>query len=196
MSKSESKRSRLFEAPRSNGYQRDDFRIVCKETPIPKDELPDYLAKRVNKGQWMPPLLWLGWRMGANDAIVLDLPNVQTRTILYTDGSPDYDPYYDFRDDLVTALQLSEAEQELFELHGILDVDQDGETSLILAVGNNNPGDMLSSELIQRIKEAGKIKEEPKWWLDEIAWYWVPGPKNPRRADFLKEIEAGKLWRW
>ncbi|KIY63273.1 hypothetical protein CYLTODRAFT_426237 [Cylindrobasidium torrendii FP15055 ss-10] len=111
------------------------------------------------------------------------------------DKKPGTPSFFNFQEKLHQKLQLSEAEQEILDLEAIVDVDRDGEVSWILVVGNNSQNHMLSDEIIGRVKEAAKFEEEPQWWLDEKYWYWEPGPRHPGRAQFVKEVQAGRFWR-
>ncbi|KIY64366.1 hypothetical protein CYLTODRAFT_457286 [Cylindrobasidium torrendii FP15055 ss-10] len=75
----------LFIPPGKNGYRWDDFKILCKDCPIPKDELPVYLANSMVSEKWIPPLLRLGWRIeSTNNTFInfITLDDGKAKTVL------------------------------------------------------------------------------------------------------------------
>ncbi|KIY61246.1 hypothetical protein CYLTODRAFT_495345 [Cylindrobasidium torrendii FP15055 ss-10] len=165
----------LFLPPHNNDhYYPEDYKLLCKDTPVSMAALPDCLLNCSPGVQHMPPMLWLGWNMGSEDdffdylavhdpkSICVDKLNNNTRSLV---------SFFNFRDSLREKYELFGAKRTFFTLTPVL--NERGETTWALIVGGNRRG-CLPDEQIARLSTY--FEKEPSWWLDNQCWYWKPGP--------------------
>ncbi|KAF8918754.1 hypothetical protein CPB85DRAFT_1249542 [Mucidula mucida] len=59
----------LFIPQNGPKYRKGDYEHVCKQQPLPLNELPRYLFDPTIFPQWVPPTLWLGWVITEEDLL-------------------------------------------------------------------------------------------------------------------------------
>ncbi|KIY61248.1 hypothetical protein CYLTODRAFT_495347 [Cylindrobasidium torrendii FP15055 ss-10] len=178
----------LFFPPNDFGhYEPEDYKQLCKATPIARDALPEYLFDCRPSRELLPPVLYLGWNMGSEADLTAFLLKYDPELVsLKPTGGLTDDSLFELRYALHERFDISGAMADLLQMSSVW--NERGEDVWALTVGGNYAGSCLPDDLIEKIgKEINK--DEPSWWLDEDDWYWQPGPET--KAGRL--AEQGKL---
>ncbi|KAF9031646.1 hypothetical protein BDZ89DRAFT_1063786 [Hymenopellis radicata] len=152
--------------PRNGEYKLSDYEYVCKQQPLPMEELPEYLHT-FDEG-WTPPKLWLAWPSnlaGILKCVEKAYPNEVMRT--------------DRGEIINTSIgALRDAVREEFvdpEFHDCVQLVtialQNGKHAAALSVGCTHVG-MLNENLIGEIQAKLGYEEPPQWYIDTDFWMW------------------------
>ncbi|KIY64638.1 hypothetical protein CYLTODRAFT_492963 [Cylindrobasidium torrendii FP15055 ss-10] len=179
---------KLFSAPHKSGYYfSEDYKILCKSTPISKGALPSYLKTCNPRDISMPPKLWLGWNMGSEADFFKYLDAHSPNSICYDDDDGQRCPasFCNFSRSLRKRCGISGANEALLEVAAVR--NEHGEPTLALTVGCNQFG-CLPDDCITKVTEYVQ-KGEASWWLDIRSWHWQPGPDT----DLGRRVQEGEF---
>ncbi|KAJ8520779.1 hypothetical protein ONZ45_g2415 [Pleurotus djamor] len=157
-----------------------DYKILCKTTPIPIGQVPDYLLSGKATGGWLPPVLVLAW---PNQDHLVKIQREQFPDC--TDSSYE-DPDSEPTEDLCASLcNMSARFARQFDIPrdgrmGIMPIwNEKGEEVLALSVGDNDYG-VVEQEKIEKLADVYFGGEMPGWYLQSGTWKWRQS--RPNRA--------------
>ncbi|KAF4564575.1 hypothetical protein EYR40_010741 [Pleurotus pulmonarius] len=170
-------------------YKREDYKILCKSTPIPIYKIPSNLLFKQYRPGWRRPTLWCGWAVGEEKLLELVQTNYPHR-VLRNNSSKTVQR-------LNTVMELPSIINEEFKVPEkfrervmVTEVwNSQGEMCLALVVGNNFMNIIGKGE-IALISKAFFDGEPPGWSLCTARWRWTRQPmtvaeRKLRRTQFL-----------
>ncbi|KAF9031665.1 hypothetical protein BDZ89DRAFT_1131734 [Hymenopellis radicata] len=157
----------LFIPQKGSKYCKEDYKHVCKQQPIPLNELPRYLRDPTIFPKWEPPTLWLGWVITEEDLLKLVEAHYPERLI---PGGPSRSSIYDLPEALCEEFHVDPKLLECVDIAFV--ARQDGEDTTALSVGCTAIG-VLDEQTRNNIQAKFGLQRPPEWLLDHRDWKWT-----------------------
>ncbi|KAK7039264.1 hypothetical protein VNI00_010169 [Paramarasmius palmivorus] len=190
----QSKLSDLLFAPPDGRlkYQREDFQVVCRSTPLPFNELPCYLADQTFFDSIRPPWIWCGWRIGEKALFNLVETHYPKRVRISGGRTLITPTVFQLPKILFEELQIPDNAKHLIRI--VDAANSEGQVDMALVIGNNYEG-IIPPETgyIDRIKNMLFEGRDPEWYLGPNNWSWAPAKARQLVLKSIPDISEPRM---